>query len=143
MHNAGSFLCCNKKCLKILMVLLFFILTFSFIRNYKMSDEIYSSDGFQVEFLHDERGKLIKSDSLFNSVYDFGVCIHAAAFMKVNRWYHPKTAKLEKVFYVRVGVNDVKLVKKCLMYLKSYKIPIFLYQILRLQTMMNKNLINH
>ena len=29
------------------------------------------------------------------------------------------------IFYVRVGVNDVKLAKKCLMYLLSYKIAIF------------------
>ena len=62
-----------------------------------MSDETYGSDGFRVEFLHDKRGKLIKGDSLFNNIYDFWVCIHAAGFMKVNRWYHPKTAKLEKV----------------------------------------------
>ena len=62
-----------------------------------MSDETYGSDGFRVEFLHDKRGKLIKGDSLFNNIYDFWVCIHAAGFMKVNRWCHPKTAKLEEV----------------------------------------------
>ena len=62
-----------------------------------MSDETSDSDGFRVDFLHDERGKLIKGDSLFNNIYDFWLCIHAAGFMKVNPWYHPKTAKLEKV----------------------------------------------
>ena len=61
-----------------------------------MNDKTYGSDGFWVELLHDERGKLIKGDSLFNSIYDFWVCIHAVGFMKVNCWYHPKTAKLEK-----------------------------------------------
>ena len=85
-----------KKCLTILMVLLFFILTFSFVRNYKMSDETYGSDGFRVGFLHDKRGKLIKGNSLFNNIYGLWVCIHAARFMKVNWRYHPKTAKLEK-----------------------------------------------
>ena len=62
-----------------------------------MSDKTYGSDGFWVEFLHDERGKLIKGDSLFNNIYDFWVCVHVTGFMNVNRWYHPKTAKLEKV----------------------------------------------
>ena len=62
-----------------------------------MSDETYGFDGLRVECLRDERGKLIKVDSLFNNIYDFWVCIHAAGFMKVNCWYHPKTAKLEKV----------------------------------------------
>ena len=70
-----------KKCLKIFMVLLFFILTFSFIRNYKMSDETYGSDGFRVECLHNERGKLIKGGSLFNNIYDFWLYIHAAGFI--------------------------------------------------------------
>ena len=36
-----------------------------------MSDETSDSDGFRVEFLHDERGKLINGDSLFNNIYDF------------------------------------------------------------------------
>ena len=64
-----------------------------------MSDETYGSDGFWVESLHDERGKLIKCDSLFNNICDFWVCIHATGFMKVNHCYHPKTAKLEKVLH--------------------------------------------
>ena len=49
-----------------------------------MSDETYGFDGFRVECLRDERGKLIKVDSLFNNIYDFWVCIDAAGFMKVN-----------------------------------------------------------
>ena len=62
-----------------------------------MSDETYGSDGFCTDFLQDERGKLIKGENLFLNIYDFWVCIHASGFMKVNRWYHPKTAKLRKV----------------------------------------------
>ena len=62
-----------------------------------MGDETYGSDGFRTNFLHDERGKLIKGEHLFLNIYTFWVCIHASGFMKVNRRYHPKTAKLEKV----------------------------------------------
>ena len=61
-----------------------------------MSNENYGSDGFRVDFLYNERGKLIKGDSLFHNIYDFWVCIHASGFMKINHWYHPKTAKLER-----------------------------------------------
>ena len=56
-----------------------------------MSGETHGSDGFRTDFLHYERGKFI----LY--IYNFWVCIHASGFMKVNRWYHPKTAKLDKV----------------------------------------------
>ena len=38
-------------------------------------------------------------------------------------------------FYVQVGVNDVQLAKRCLMYLLSYRIVIFFIQILSLQIM--------
>ena len=40
---------------------------------------------------------MTKGENLFLNIYDFWVCIHASGFMKVNRWYHPKTANLEKV----------------------------------------------
>ena len=60
-----------------------------------MSDETYGS--FWVEFLHDERGKLIKEDTLFHNIYDFWECIQCKAFMKCKIWYLSKTAKLEKV----------------------------------------------
>ena len=50
-----------------------------------------------MEFLRDEKGKLIKGDSLFHNIYDFWVSIYGPGYMKVNRWYHPKVAKLEKV----------------------------------------------
>ena len=60
-----------------------------------MTYETYGS--FRVKFLNDERGKLLKSDSLFLNIYDFWVLNHAQGFMKVNRWYHPKKARLERV----------------------------------------------
>ena len=55
-----------------------------------MTYETYGS--FRVEFLNDERGKLLKSDSLFLNIHDFWILSHAQGFMKVNRWYHPKKA---------------------------------------------------
>ena len=48
-----------------------------------MGDETYGSDGFRTNFLHDERGKLIKGEHLFLNIYTFWVCIHASGFMKV------------------------------------------------------------
>ena len=60
-----------------------------------MSDETYGS--FRVEFQYNERGKLIKGDTLFHNICDFWVCIHCEVFMTCNEWHHPKTAKLEKV----------------------------------------------
>ena len=59
--------------------------------------ETYGSDGFRDEFLHDERGKLIKIDKLFYNIYDFWVMQHASGFMKTFEWYNPKEAKLEKI----------------------------------------------
>lgn len=76
----------------ILMVLFLFFQSY---KNLKMSDKTYGS--FRVEFLHDERGKLIKGDTLFHNIYDFWVCIHCKGFMKCKIWFHPKTAKLERV----------------------------------------------
>ena len=60
-----------------------------------MSDETYGS--FRVEFQYNERGKLIKGDTLFHNICDFWGCIHCEGFMTCNEWNHPKTAKLEKV----------------------------------------------
>ena len=67
-----------------------------------MSNETYGMDGFRVKFLHGER-ELIKSDSLFLNIYGFWVMIHVPKFMKVNRWYHPKKAKLEKILRKKMG----------------------------------------
>ena len=76
----------------ILMVLFLFFWPY---KNIKMSDETYGS--FRVEFLHNERRKLIKGDTLCHNIYDFWACIHCKGFMKCKIWYHPKTAKLDKV----------------------------------------------
>ena len=71
-----------------------------------MTYETYGS--FRVKFLNDERGKLLKSDSLFLNIYDFWVLSHAQGFMKVNRWYHPKKAKLERVLRKKRERENVK-----------------------------------
>ena len=60
-----------------------------------MSDETYAL--FCVEFLHDERGKLINGDTLFHNIFDFWAGIHCKGIIHCNEWCHPKTAKLEKV----------------------------------------------
>ena len=70
---------------------------------------IYETYGsFWVEFLNDERGRLLKSDSLFLNIYDFWVLSHAQGFMKVSRWYHPKKAKLERVLRKKRERENVK-----------------------------------
>ena len=76
-----------------------------------MTYETYGS--FRVEFLNDERGKLLKSDSLFLNIYDFWVLSHAQGFMKINRWYHPRKAKLERVLrkkWERENVKDLPII---------------------------------
>ena len=76
-----------------------------------MNYETYGS--FWVEFLNEERGKLLKSDSLFLNIYDFWVLSHAQGFMKVNCWYHPKKAKLERVLrkkWERENVKDLAII---------------------------------
>ena len=77
MRNIGSFiLCLEIKCLTILMVPLF--LFFSLIENFKMGDMVENgSDGFRVQFLHDKRGKLIRTDKLFHNLHDFWAIQHA------------------------------------------------------------------
>ena len=95
MQNFGSFflfLFLRNICMTILLVLFLFFQPY---KNFKMSDETYVS--FRVEFLHDERGTLIKEDTLFHNIYDFQECIHCKGFIKCKIWYHPKAAKLEKV----------------------------------------------
>ena len=94
---------CNKKILDnsyAFTFFIFYLFIFLFLalqETLRMSNETYGSDGFRVEFFRDEKGKFIKGDCLFHNIYDFWVSIHASGFMKVNRWYHPKVAKLEKV----------------------------------------------
>ena len=71
-------------------------LFFSAVTKIKMSFEAYGS--FRAEFLHDKKGKLLKSDSLFLNIYNFWTILNEVPIsMKCERWYHPKVAKLERV----------------------------------------------
>ena len=58
--------------------------------------ETYSSADVRTSFLNDERGKLIKSDSLYINLYDYWTCFHVSNFIGLFTWYHPKIALLEK-----------------------------------------------
>ena len=63
----------------------------------RMSDrfETYGSADIRTRFLNDERGKLIKSDSLFENLYDYWTYLHVSGVITAFNWYHPKIAKLE------------------------------------------------
>ena len=58
--------------------------------------ETYSSANVRTSFLNDERGKLIKSDSLYINLCDYWTCFHASNSIVLFTWYHPKMALLEK-----------------------------------------------
>ena len=58
--------------------------------------ETYSSADIKTSFLNDERGKLIKSDSLYINLCDYWTCFHASNSIVLFTWYHPKMALLEK-----------------------------------------------
>ena len=58
--------------------------------------ETYSSADVRTSFLNDERGKLIKSDSLYINLYDYWTCFHASNSIVLFTWYHPKMTLLEK-----------------------------------------------
>ena len=82
------------KCLAILMVH-FFIFFFN------------GSADVRTSFLDDEGGKLIKSDSLCKSLYDYWTCYHASnSPLILFTWYHPKMAKVEK--YIRKKWESTK-----------------------------------
>ena len=57
--------------------------------------ETYSSADIRTIFLNDERGKLMKSDTLYENLYDYLTCFHATNSIILFTWYHPKMAKLE------------------------------------------------
>ena len=107
-----KFLCvCKKICLTILMVQ--FLIFFSLLISLKMSDrfETYGSADIRTSFLNDERGKLIKSDSLFKNLYDYWTCLHASGAITSFVWYHPKIAKLEMIIRRKwVTTKDLLLV---------------------------------
>ena len=58
--------------------------------------ETYSSADIRTSFLNDERGKLIKSDSLYINLCDYWTYFHASNSIVLFTWYHPKMALLEK-----------------------------------------------
>ena len=58
------------------------------------SYETYGS--FREDFLHDTRGKLIKSDRLFFNIFDYWALVHAQGYIKIEHWDEPKLAKLKK-----------------------------------------------
>ena len=62
-----------------------------------MSDrfETYGSVELRISFINDEEGKLLKTDSLFENLYDFWTCFHAR-YKSIFICYHPKMAMLEK-----------------------------------------------
>ena len=53
-------------------------------------------DSFRQDFLADKKGNLIKTDRIFFNIYDYWGLIHAPTSIKVDRWYCPKMALLEK-----------------------------------------------
>ena len=57
--------------------------------------ETYSRADIRTIFLNDERGKLMKSDTLYENLYDYLTCFHATNSIILFTWYHPKMAKLE------------------------------------------------
>ena len=57
--------------------------------------ETYSSADIRTSFFNDEKGKLIKSDTLYENLYDYWTCFHATNSIVLFTWYHPKMAKLE------------------------------------------------
>ena len=58
--------------------------------------ETYSSAVVRTSFLSNERGKLIKSDSLYINLYHYWTCFHASNSIVLFTWYHPKITLLEK-----------------------------------------------
>ena len=62
-----------------------------------MSDrfETYGFAELMISFVNDEEGKLIKTDSLCENLYNFWTCFHAK-YKIIFIWYHPKMAMLEK-----------------------------------------------
>ena len=89
-----------------------FFFFFSLIISLRMSDrfETYGSAEIRTSFMNDEEGKLIKSDSVFENLYDFWSCFHMS-YKTLFIWYHPKMAQLEKAIRQKwVTTKDLPLV---------------------------------
>ena len=77
-----------------------------------MSDcfETYGSAEIRTIFMNDEEGKLIKSDSLFENLYNFWSCFHMS-YKTLFIWYLPEMAQLEKLIWRKwVTTKDLQLV---------------------------------
>ena len=97
-----------------------FLIFFSLIISLRMLDrlETYGSAEIRAIFMNDEEGKLIKSDSLFENLYDFWSCFHMS-YKTLFIWYHPKMAQLEKAIRRKwVTTKDLPLVN---IVLKKFK----------------------
>ena len=97
-----------------------FFIFFSLIISLRMSDrfETYGSAEIKRIFINDKEEKLIKSDSLFENLYDFWSCFHMS-YKTLYNWYHPKMAQLEKTIRRKwVTTKDLTLVN---IFLKKFK----------------------
>ena len=56
--------------------------------------ETYGSAGLRVMFMDDEKGKLLKTDTLFENLYDFWTSYHDPCSI-IFSWYCPKIRKLQ------------------------------------------------
>ena len=86
-----------------------------------MSDrfETYRSAELRISFINDEEGKLIKTDSLFENLYDFWTCFHGK-YKSIFIWYYPKVTMLEKTIRKKWGkTKDLPLVNVILKKIKG------------------------
>ena len=72
---------------------------FSLIISLRMSDcfETYSSAEIRTISMNDEEGRLNKSDSLFENLYNFCSCFHMS-YKTLFIWYHPGITIYSKLF---------------------------------------------
>ena len=72
-----------------------------------------------ISFINDEEGKLIKTDSLFENLYDFWTCFHGK-YKSIFIWYYPKVTMLEKTIRKKWGkTKDLPLVNVILKKIKG------------------------
>ena len=93
---------------------------FSLIISLRTSDcfEIYGSAEIRTIFMNDEEGKLIKSDSLFENLYNFCSCFHMS-YKTLFIWYHSEMTQFEKAIRRKwVTTKDLPLVN---IVLKKFK----------------------
>ena len=80
--------------------------------------ETYGSAEIRTIFMNDEEGKLIKSDSLFENLYNFCSCFHMS-YKTLFIWYHSEMTQFEKAIRRKwVTTKDLPLVN---IVLKKFK----------------------